>query len=274
MWYAGEPKKTRSPGCGSDTGVTNCRCSSAVRGRLMPTGGRRTACSRTVEARLGARAAVGVHDALVLGGFDPEDAAGGGLRGWSGARSTDRLAKACSTRSGAGSGAGAGAGAGAGEYGLAVAVKPISPKAVWARAAAAGAHRDGTEAVVLVVVVFSGRNWAGWRRPRRARRRRRGRPGLDRGLRRLRDDAGQLGQGVVSTWRAVTASSMVSHVVNLQRLRGELSGSGGGLVRTRPSRPAARPCGLLAWASPQGASENAPEVGPRSCQAVCVEDSV
>src|SRR5689334_10365815 len=124
-WYAGEPKKTRSPGCGDDTGVAACRCSSAVRGRETPTW-RKTHCVKPEQSN--------PVDGLVppyLYGRPWYWAAmartppAAGLRlvksfVASGARSVDRLAVWVSVTRTTGFGAGLG-------FGLAVAWKPMTP---------------------------------------------------------------------------------------------------------------------------------------------------
>ncbi len=62
---------------------------------------------------------------------------------------------------------------------------------------------------------------------------------------------------------------MMSHGMNLQRLRGELSGSGGGWI-TRPSRLPPVLAGARVEASPQGRRQGRPQVGPPLLPAVCV----
>ena len=160
-WNAGAPKKTRSPGCGLDTGVAAWRWASAVRGRLLPALREDPlGVARAVEAGRGG-AAVHVGDAGQAG-RDAEDAGrrgaeacGDGARvvagcrrrpgrwwRWRGAaglvgRRWRRLGRATALLDLDDSATGFGLGFGFG-FGLTTPVKPIAPKAARPRPHARG----------------------------------------------------------------------------------------------------------------------------------------
>src|SRR6476659_686033 len=95
--------------------------------------------------------------------------------------------------------------------------------------------------------------------------------GLDRWLGALRRDAGQLGKGIETTWRAVTASSVICHGGEPPTPTRSAVGFGWRLVHpalTSAARTSA--AGARVGASPQGASEDAPQLGPPLLPAVCV----